>query len=133
MRWPLALRLIYAAFFIAVLAICTFFIWMDLANDENVPLVLWGFAIPLLALSSYGALFWRVRSEYNETTPIAYPMAGKPRQFALSDLTRVGPVSWRGHEFSTEAGDKVYVNSLQTGAPALIGLLQGLVKEVYFE
>jgi hypothetical protein len=60
-------------------------------------------------------------------------MIGKPRKFALSDFTRAGPISWRGHEFSKEMGDKVYVNSYQPGVPALIEWLQRQVKETYFE
>jgi hypothetical protein len=51
----------------------------------------------------------------------------------LSDLTVAGPVSWRGHEFSTEAGDKIYVNTYQTGASDLIDLLQRRVKQTYLE
>jgi dipeptide/tripeptide permease len=33
------------------------------------------------------------------------------QQFALSAFTRAGPISWRGHEFSTETGDSNYINS----------------------
>jgi hypothetical protein len=78
-------------------------------------------------------LTWRTRTEYIESILIAYPMIGKPQQFALSDFTRAGPISWRGHEFSTDAGDKIYVNSYQTGASALIELLQRRVKETNLE
>ena len=116
-----------------MLTACAFFIWTKFATDENVPDAIWVLVIPLLALSSYGPLSWRVRTEYNETSLRAYPRTGQPRQYALSDFTRAGPVSWRGHEFSTEAGDKIYVNSYQTGGPALIELLQRGVKETYFE
>jgi hypothetical protein len=132
-RWPLTLRLINAAFFIVMLAMCAFFLWARLATYEDVPSVIWGLMIPLLALSIWAVLSWRTRNEYNETTLIAYPLSGKPRQFALSDFTRAGPISWRGHEFSTETGDKIYVNSYQTGAPTLIELLQRQVKETDLE
>ena len=132
-RWSLILRLMNGAFFIMMLTACAFFIWTKFATDENVPDAIWVLVIPLLALSSYGPLSWRVRTEYNETSLRAYPRTGQPRQYALSDFTRAGPVSWRGHEFSTEAGDKIYVNSYQTGGPALIELLQRGVKETYFE
>jgi hypothetical protein len=128
-RWPLTLRLINAAFFVVMLATCAFFLWLRFASDENVPPLLWGLMFILLALASWGTLAWRARNEYNETTIIAHPMTGKPRQFALSDFTRAGPVNWRGHEFSTETGFKIYVNSYQTGAPTLIELLQRQVKQ----
>ncbi len=132
-RWPLAVRLINVAFFIVMLATCIFFLWSRFTSDQNVPPLLWGLLFMLLALATWGAGTWRVRNEYNETTIVAYPMTGKPRQFALSDFTRAGPVSWRGHEFSTETNDKIYVNSYQTGAPALIELLQRQVKETNLE
>jgi hypothetical protein len=132
-RWPLTLRLINAAFFIIMLAMCAFLLWARLATDETVPSLFWGLVITLLALSSYGALSWRTRTEYNKTTIIAYPMTGKPRQFALGDFTRAGAVSWRGHEYSTQTGDKIYVNSYQTGGPTLIELLQRQVKETDYE
>ena len=60
-------------------------------------------------------------------------MLGPPRQFGLSDLTVAGPVSWREHESSTEAGDKIYVNTYQTGASDSIDLLQRRVKQTYLE
>jgi hypothetical protein len=132
-RWPLPIRLISGALFIVMLAICGFLLWARLATDENVPFLLLGLALLLLALSSYGALSWRTRNEYNETTIIAYPVIGRPRHFPLSDFTRAGPVGWRGHEFSTAAGDKIYVNSYQTAASTLIELLQRQVKETYLE
>lgn len=132
-RWSLTLRLINGAIFIMMLTTCAFLIWAQFATGENVPGVIWALVIPRLALSSYGPLSWRARTEYNETSLIAYPMTGQPRQYALSDFTRAGPVSWRGHEFSTEAGDKIYVNSYQTGGPALIEILQRGVKETDFE
>jgi hypothetical protein len=132
-RWPLTVRLVNVVFFIVMLATCIFFLWSRFASDQNVPPLLWGLLFILLALATLGARTWRVRNEYNETTIIAYAMTGKPRQFALSDFTRAGPVSWRGHEFSTETDDKIYVNSYQTGAPALIELLQRQVKETNLE
>jgi hypothetical protein len=130
-RWPLALRLIYAGFFTSTLAICGVLFWAELKTDEEVPSSLWVFAIALLALSSLGTLAWRTRTEYNESTVITYPMTGKPRQFALRDFTRAGPISWRGHPFFTVTGDTIYVNSFQTGAPPLIELLQRQVKETF--
>lgn len=132
-RWSVALRLMNVAFFIMMLTASVFFIWAKFATDESVPGAIWVLMIPLLALSSYGPLSWRVRTEYNETSLTAYSRTGQPTQYALSDFTRAGPVSWRGHEFSTESGDKIYVNSYQTGGPALIELLQRRVKETYFE
>ena len=107
--------------------------WVVPNGRNRAPGAIWVLVIPLLALSSYGPLFWRVRTEYNEASLTAYPRTGHPRQYAISDFTRAGPVSWRGHEFSTEAGDKIYVNSYQTGGRALIELLQRGVKETYFE
>jgi hypothetical protein len=132
-RWPLPIRLINGALFIVMLGICGFLLWARLATDESVPFLLLGLALLLLALSSYGALSWRTRNEYNETTIIAYPVIGRPRHFSLSAFTRAGPVGWRGHEFSTAAGDKIYVNSYQTGASTLIEMLQRQVKETYLE
>jgi hypothetical protein len=132
-RWPLPLRLLYMALFIVVLAMCAVLFWERFATDENVPFPLLGLAMIVLALSSLGLFSWRVRTEYNDTILVAYAMTGKPRRFALSDFTRAGPISWRGTEFSTEAGEKVYVNSYQTGGPVLIDLLQQQVKETYFE
>jgi hypothetical protein len=127
-RWPVVIRLINGAFFIIMLATCAFLFWARLATHENVPASLLGLALVLLALSIFATRSWRVRNEYNETTLVAYSMIGDPRQFKLSDFTRAGPVSWRGHEFSTETGSKIYVNSYQTGGPALIELLQRQVK-----
>lgn len=132
-RWSLTLRIINSGFFIMMLSSCVFFIWAGFATDENVPAVIWCLVIPMLALSSYGPLSWRARTEYNNNTLISYPMMGNARQYALSDFTRAGPVSWRGHEFSTEAGDKIYVNSHQMGGPTLIGLLQRQVKYSDYE
>ena len=132
-RWPFTVRLINVAFFIVMLATCIFFLWSRITSKQNVPPLLWGLLFLLLALATWGTRAWRVHNEYNETTIVAYPMTGKPRQFALSDFTRAGPVSWRGHEFSTETDDKIYVNSYQTGAPALIELLQRQVKETNLE
>jgi hypothetical protein len=122
-----------AAFIAAMLSACTYFLWLQLATDEKGIAVLWFLMTPLLALAVWAALTLRVRNEYNETILIAYNMFGKPRQFALSDLTVAGPVSWRGHEFSTEAGDKIYVNTYQTGASDLIDLLQRQVKQTHLE
>jgi hypothetical protein len=51
----------------------------------------------------------------------------------VSDFTRTGPISWRGHELSTDAGEKIYVNTYQAGAADLIDLLQRQVKHAYFE
>jgi hypothetical protein len=132
-RCSLGLRLLGAAFLIAMLTACTYLLWLHLATDEKRLDVLWFLVAPLLAFAVWAALTFRVRNEYNETTLIAYDMFGEPRQFALSDLTMAGPVSWRGHEYSTEAGDKIYVNTYQTGAPDLIDLLQRRVKQTYFE
>jgi hypothetical protein len=132
-RWPLTLRLIAGAFFIMVLTIELSLIWAKFTTDENIPGVIRVLAIPLLAPSSYAPLAWRARTEYNETNLIAYPMMGHPRQYAVSDFTRAGPVSWRGHEFSTETGEKIFVNSYQTGGPTLIELLQGRVRVTDYE
>ena len=101
-------------------------------SSKRTPAVL-GLAFILLAFASWGAGPWRVRNEYNETIVISYPMTGKPRQFALSDFTRAGPVTWRGHEFSTEAEKKIFVNPYQSGGPALIELLQRQAKETDME
>jgi len=131
-RWSLTLRLMNCVFFVMMLTACAFFIWAKFATDENVPGAIWVLVTSLLVLSSCGPLSWRVRTEYNETS-LTYPRAGQPRQYALSDFTRAGPISWRGHEFSTQAGDKICVNSYQTGGSALIELLQRGVKETYCE
>jgi hypothetical protein len=132
-RWPLTVRIVNAAFFITVLSMCGYFLFLSLAGGGKIPVLLWILVILLLSLACWGALTWRARNEYNESTLIAFQMIGKPRQFAVSDFTRTGPISWRGHEFSTETGDKIYVNSYQTGGPALIELLQRQVKETYYE
>jgi hypothetical protein len=68
---------------------------LQFATDEKGIAVLWFLMTPLLALAVWAALTFRVRNEYNETTLIAYPMTGKPQQFALSAFTRAGPISWR--------------------------------------
>jgi hypothetical protein len=73
------------------------------------------FVVPLLALASWGALSARTRTEYNESTLIVFPVFGQPQRIAIRDFTRAGPISWRGHEFATDNGDKIYVNSIQTG------------------
>jgi hypothetical protein len=127
------MRIVNAAFFITVLSMCGYFLFLNFAGGEKIPVPLWILVILLLSLACLGALTWRARNEYNESTLIAYPMIGKSRQFALSDFTLAGPISWRGHEFSTETGDKIYVNTYQTGAPDLIELLQRQVKQTYFE
>jgi hypothetical protein len=132
-RWPLALRLINAAFCVMVLAICGIFLWARLATDEKVPSVILVLAVPLVALAGWGALSARTRTEYNESTLIVFPVFGQPQRIGIRDFTRAGPISWRGHEFATDNGDKIYVNSIQTGASALIELLQRQVKETYFE
>jgi hypothetical protein len=132
-RWPLAFQLLIVVFLVGMISGCVFCLWLQLATDEKGGAVLLFLAIPLLVLAVWGTLTGRARSEYNETTLVAYSALGIPRQFALSDFTRGGPVSWRGQEFSTEAGDKIYVNSYQTGGSALIDLLKRGVKETYFE
>lgn len=132
-RWPLTVRLVNVAFFLAMLVICAFLLWSRFTSHQKVPLLLWGLAFILLALASWGAGTWRVRNEYNETTIISYQMTGKPRQLPLSDFTRAGPVTWRGHEFATETEDKIFVNSYQSGGPALIELLQRQAKETDME
>jgi hypothetical protein len=132
-RWPLIVRLINVAFFLMMLVGCAFLLWANLATDEKVPAILWIIDIPLLVLSSYGPLSWRVCNEYNDTTMISFRLTGKSKQFAIADFTRADPVSWRGHEFSTETGDKIYVNAFETGGPALIDLLQRQAKETYYE
>jgi hypothetical protein len=116
-----------------MLSACAYFLWLEFATDEKGGAAIGSLVIPLLALAFWGTLVGRVRNEYNDKTLIAYPMTGKPRQFALSDFTMGGPISWRGHKFSTQAGDKIYVNTYQTGAPDLIDLLQRQVKQTYFE
>jgi hypothetical protein len=128
-RWPLALRLIYAAFVFMVLAMCAIFLWASLATDEKGTPVILVIVIPLLALAGWGALSWRTRTEYNDMTLIAFPGIGQPQSFAIRDITRAGPISWRGHEFATDNGDKIYVNSIQTGASALIELLKRQAKQ----
>lgn len=120
-RWPLMLQLVNGVFFIVILVMSAHLQW---ATDESVPFPMWVLVIIVLALSSFGAFTWRARIEYNETAVIAFPMIGRPRNFAFGDFTRAGPANWRGHQFSTETGDKIYVNSYQTGGPALIELLQ---------
>ena len=132
-RWPLPMRIVNAAFFITVLSTCGYFLFLNFAGGEKIPVLLWMLVILLLSLACWGALTWRARNEYNESMLIAYPLIGKPRRFAVSDFTRAGPISWRGHEFSTDAGDKIYVNTYQAGAPDLIDLLQRQVKQTYFE
>ena len=130
-RWSIRYLLINGAFLIAMLSACIYFLWLEFATDEKGVAVIWFLLIPLLTLAFWGTLSWRVRNEYNDTTLIAYPMTGKPRQFELSDFTMAGPISWRGHEFSTEACDKVYANTYQTGAPDSIDLPQRKSKQTY--
>jgi hypothetical protein len=132
-RWGLGLRLLSAVVLIVMLTACTYFVWLQFATDERGIAVLLFLTTPSLAFAVWTVLFFRARNEYNETALIAYNMFGKSRQFVLSDLTVAGPVSWRGHEFSTEAGEKIYVNTYQTGASDLIDLLRRQVKQTYFE
>jgi hypothetical protein len=132
-RWSFRLRLLSATFLIAMLIACIYFLWVELATDEQRTAVLWFLMIPLLAFAVLAALTFRVGNEYNETILIAHSIFDKPRHFPLSDFTMAGPISWRGHEFSTEAGDKIYVNTYQTGAADLIGLLQRQVRQTYSE
>jgi hypothetical protein len=132
-RWGLGLRLLSAALLIAMLSACAYFSWLQLATDEKSFAVLWFLLIPILVFAAWTALIFRVRNEYNETILIAYDMFGKSRQFTLSDFTRAGSINWRGHEFSTEPGDRIYVNAYQTGGPTLIELLQRQVKESDYE
>jgi hypothetical protein len=132
-RWSLGLRLLSAVFLIAMLAACTYLLWLQFTTDEKGIAVLWFLVAPLLAIAIWSALTFRTRNEYNDTILIAYDMLGRSRRFGLSELTVAGPVSWRGHEFSTEAGDQIYVNTYQTGASDLIGLLQRQIKQTSFE
>ena len=132
-RWGLGLRFLSAVVLIAMLTACTYFVWLQFATDERGIAALLFLTTPSLAFAVWTALFFRARNEYNETALIAYNMFGKSRQFVLSDLTVAGPVRWRGHEFSTEAGDRIYVNTYQTGASDLIDLLRRQVKQTYFE
>jgi hypothetical protein len=132
-RWSFSLRLLSAAFLIAMLTSSVYFLWLQLTTGERGLGVIWFLAIPLLALAFWGTLNFRVRNEYNETSLIAYSAFGKPRQFTLSDFTMAGPISWRGQEFSTEAGDKIYVNPYQMGGTDLIDLIQRQVKQTYLE
>jgi hypothetical protein len=132
-RWPLILRLINGVLLIIFLAMSAYLIWARVATDENVPFAMWVLVIVVLGLSRFGTLFLRTRTEYNNTAIIAFSTTGKPSRFALSDFTRAGPITWRGHEFSTETGERIYVNSYQTGGPALIDVLQRQAKETDFE
>jgi hypothetical protein len=101
---------------------------------EHAPIGLCALTVMAASLAGYGALYvWRGRTEYDATTIHSYAMFGKPGQFALRDFTRAGPISWRGNEFERGTGDKIYVNSYQTGAADLLDLLQRQVKETYYE
>jgi hypothetical protein len=132
-RWGFGLRLLSAALLIAMLTACTYFLWLQFTTDEKGIAVLLFPAAPILAFAVWTTLAFRMHNEYNEAILIAYDMFGKRRQFRLSDFTLAGPKSWRGHEFSTETGDKIYVNTYQAGASDLIDLLQRRVKQTYFE
>jgi hypothetical protein len=131
-RWSLALRFIYSVILTAMLCGSVYLLWLQFTTDERVA-VLWILAIPLTVLAAWATVAARARIEYNDITLIAYPMTGKMRQFALKDFTISGPITWRGHEFSTDTGDKIYVNSYQTGAADLIDRLRNQVKQSFIE
>jgi hypothetical protein len=128
-RWSFFTRLVSALLFVGLTVTLVVLIFA-----EHAPIGLCALSVMAASLAGYGALYvWRSRTEYDATTIHSYAMFGKPGQFAMRDFTRAGPVGWRGHEFETRTGDKIYVNSYQTGAADLLDLLQRQAKETYYE
>jgi hypothetical protein len=132
--WSLPMRLLSGMLFVTFGTDLIYLVWLDLWPGENVPVILYGLVLITFVPAAFGALyFWRYRIEYDETSIRCYPIFGKPRQFDIHSFTRAGPVGPRGHRFENDEGDEICVNSLQSGAPDLIDLLQKLTKETYYK
>jgi hypothetical protein len=118
--WPLSMRLVSVALLALMLSALA-----GLVMDGGAPPVLWVLAIAMNLFAGVGVLyFWRVRNEFNETTIVTYSLIGGSQRFAISEFANAGAIGVLGHEFETQAGDKIYVNSYQRGTATLIQLLQ---------
>ena len=132
--WSLPMRLLSGVLFAMCGTGLIYLIRLDLQPGETVPFIMYILALITFVPAAFGALyFWRSRTEYDETSIRSYPMFGKSRQFDIHSFTRAGPVGPRGNRFENDAGDKIYVNSFQSGGTDLIDLLQRQTKETYYE
>jgi hypothetical protein len=132
-RWQVAMRVFNAVFLALALASFAYLLRLSFFTDEKGAALILALSFPVVALAIWSSFEAWGRCEYNDTTLIMCPTIGKPRQFALRDFTRVGPVGWRGHEFSTESGERIYLKSYQLGAPALIEVLRQQARETDLE
>lgn len=133
-RWSLPMRLLSGVLVAMFGTGLIYLVWLNLQPGETVPFIMYILALITFVPAAVGALyFWRSHTEYDETSIRSYPMFGKSRQYDIHSFTRAGPVGPRGNRFENDAGDKIYVNSLQSGGPDLIALLQRQTRETYFE